>query len=77
MIQYQRKKLNDNKWHSIVAEKQGNHLALTIDNEPPETAQHAGSDLSADTTQLLYIGGLPPGSNANIKMYCCIIFLFR
>ena len=60
MVQYKGKKLHDNKWHTILAEKQGNSLRLTVDDDPPEIARFAGSDQSTDTSSLLYIGGLPP-----------------
>lgn len=61
MVQYQQKKLHDNKWHTIVAEKQSNFLRLTVDNDPPEKARFAGNDEFANTNPLIYIGGLPPG----------------
>lgn len=60
MIQYNRKKLNDNKWHTILAEKQGNSIRLTVDDDSPEAAQFDGNDLTTNTNALLYIGGLPP-----------------
>ena len=60
MIQYHGKKLNDNKWHTILAEKYGNFIGLTVDNDSPVTARFDGSDLITNTNSLLYIGGLPP-----------------
>ena len=60
MVQYQGKKLHDNKWHTLLAEKLANSLKLTVDNDPPEIARFAGSDQITDTSTSLYIGGLPP-----------------
>ena len=60
MVQYKGKKLHDNKWHTVLAEKQGSFIALTVDKDPPEMARFAGSDQNTDTGSVLYIGGLPP-----------------
>ena len=62
MIQYEDKKLNDNQWHTILAVKRGNFLGLKVDNDPAETARFAGSDQTANTSSVLYIGGLPPST---------------
>ena len=60
MVQYQGKKLHDNKWHTLLAEKWASSIRLTVDNDPPETARFAGSEQNTDTGTSLYIGGLPP-----------------
>lgn len=64
MTQYRGIRLNDNQWHTIVVEKRGKFIALTVDDEPPETSRCycETSDESSDTEPLLYIGGLPKKS---------------
>ncbi|XP_065888406.1 laminin subunit alpha-1-like [Dysidea avara] len=62
LIQYQGKRLSDNRWHTVLAQKKGNFISLTVDNQPPQKARFAGTDQNADTNSLFYIGGLPPGT---------------
>jgi len=64
LIQYQGKKLNNNRWHTVLAQKEGNFISLTVDDQPPQKARFAGIDQNADTNSLFYIGGLPPGNIA-------------
>ena len=57
--------MNDNRWHTLLAQKEGNLISLTVDDQSPQKARFAGIDQSTDTDSLFYIGGLPPG----IKIY--------
>ena len=75
MIQYQGRKLSDNKWHTVLAQKEGNLIILTVDKQPPQKARFAGTDQNADTNSLFYIGGLPPGIKLFMGITCMILFV--
>nr|CAB3263371.1 laminin subunit alpha-2 [Phallusia mammillata] len=52
--------LCDGKWHTITAEKVKNTLRLNVDGRPGRnTTTFMGAFAAADTTNNLYIGGLP------------------
>ena len=57
-LQHPNETLADNEWHTALAEKEGNFIKLTIDGIP-KNATFAGWDKAANTTSLLYIGGIP------------------
>lgn len=58
-LQHPNKTLHDNEWHTALAEKEGNVIKLTIDGILEDATHDDGRDKAANTTSLLYIGGIP------------------
>jgi len=76
LIQYRGKRLNDNRWHTLLAQKEGNLISLTVDDQSPQKARFAGIDQSTDTDSLFYIGGLPPGIKINLSNTYIVLISF-
>ena len=76
MIQYPKhlkpplkgRRLDDKKWHTILAEKRGSTLILTVDGDSIKGEISGSNEDIANTSNKLYIGGIP-GKKITIPTY--------